>query len=134
MSAQGVGVVFDLHGCSFGGSEGVDAEQVGQSAVVDGDGVGDLQEPGQLDPVQSLSAGLVAVDLGRSCVDGRVGGEEAVDLGEAEVAANSVHHRVDRGVHQASVAELSDVELRVGSLDPEQRVGAVGLAPGEPLG
>ena len=43
-----------------------------------------------------------------------------------------VHHRDDRGVHQPGLAELADVELDVGSLDPDQRVEPVGLAPGEP--
>ena len=54
-------------------------------------------------------------------------------MGEAEVAADGVHHRVDRGVHQPSVAELADVELDMGSLDPGQGVEPVVLAPGEPL-
>ena len=101
VAAEGVGVVLDPHGCGFGGAEGVDAEQVGEGAVVDGEGLGDLEEPDQLEPVQALGAGLVAVDLRQSCVDGWVGGDEAVDVGEAEVAADGVHHRVDRGVHQA---------------------------------
>ena len=60
MAAQGLGVVLDPDRCGFGGSEGVDAEQVGQGAVVDGDGLGDLEEPDQLEPVQALGAGLVA--------------------------------------------------------------------------
>ncbi|MEJ7742823.1 MAG: hypothetical protein WKF73_09895 [Nocardioidaceae bacterium] len=56
----------------------------------------------------------------------------AVDVGEPEEAADAVHHRGDRGVHQPGLAELADVQLDVGSLDPDQRVQAVGLAPGEP--
>ena len=48
-------------------------EQVGQGAVVDGDGLGDLEEPDQLEPVQALGAGLVGMDLGQPGVDGRVG-------------------------------------------------------------
>jgi len=63
--------------------------------VVDGDGLGDLQEPDQLEPVRALGTGLVAVDLRQPRVDDRVGGDEAVDVGEAEVAADGVHHRVD---------------------------------------
>jgi hypothetical protein len=101
--------------------------------VVDGQGLGDLEEPDQLEPVQSLGAGLVAVDLRQPRVDSRVGADEAVDVGEAEVPADGVHHRVDRGVHQAVVAEPADVQLDVGALDPDQGVHPVGLAPGEPL-
>ncbi len=62
MAAEGVGVVLDPHRGRFGGSECVDAQQVREGAVVDGDGLGDLQEPDQFEPVQSLGAGLVAVD------------------------------------------------------------------------
>jgi hypothetical protein len=72
VTAQGVGVVLDPYRCRFGGAQGVDAEQVGQGAVVDADGLGDLKEPDQLQPVQSLSAGLVAMDLRQPCIDGRV--------------------------------------------------------------
>jgi hypothetical protein len=39
-------------------------EQVGQCAVVHGDGLGDLEEADQLQPVQALGAGLVPVDFG----------------------------------------------------------------------
>ena len=37
--------------------------RLGPGAVADGDGLGDLQEPDQFEPVQSLGTGLVAVDL-----------------------------------------------------------------------
>ena len=100
--------------------------------MVHGQGLGDLEEPDQLEPVQALGAGLVAVDLRQACVDGRVGGDEAVDVGEPEVAADGVHRGDDGGVHQPRLAEVADVELDVGSLDPDQRVQSVGLAPGEP--
>jgi hypothetical protein len=43
--AQGVGVVLDPHGGGLGGTQGVDPEQKRQGAVVDGDALGDLQEP-----------------------------------------------------------------------------------------
>ena len=56
----------------------------------------------------------------------------AVDVGVAEEPADAVHHRDHRGVHQPGLAELADVELDVGSLDPDQGVEAVALAPGEP--
>jgi hypothetical protein len=46
--AQRVAVVLDPHGRGFGGTEGVDAEQVCQGAVVHGDGLRDLEEPDQL--------------------------------------------------------------------------------------
>ena len=63
----------------------------------------------------------------------RVGGDEAIDVGEAEVPAHGVHHRDDGGVHQSALAETADAQLDVGSLDPDQRVQPVGLTPGEPL-
>jgi hypothetical protein len=56
-------VVLDPYCGCFGGAQGVDPEEVGQGAVVDGQGLGDLKEPDQLEPVQALGAGLVAVDL-----------------------------------------------------------------------
>ena len=42
VSAEGVGVVLDPRGRGFRCAEGVDAEQVGQGAVVDGDGLGEI--------------------------------------------------------------------------------------------
>jgi hypothetical protein len=65
-------------------------------------------------------------------VDGRVGGDEAVDVGEPEEATDAVHHGVDRGDPQPAVAEVADVQLDVRALDPHQRVQGVGLTPGEP--
>lgn len=100
--------------------------------MVHGQGLGDLEEPDQLEPVETLGAGLVPLDLWKPCVDGRVGGDEPVDVGEPEVAADGVHRGDDRGVHQPRLAEVADVELDMGSLDPDQRVQAVGLAPREP--
>ena len=73
-----------------------------------------------------------AMDLREPGVDGGVGGGEAVDVSEPEVAADAVHHRVDRGRHQPALAEVADVELDVRAFDPDERVEAVGLAPGEP--
>ena len=52
---------------------------------------------------------------------------------EPEEAADTMHHRDDRGVHQAAVSELANVQLDVRSLNPEQRVEPVGLTPSEPL-
>ena len=65
VAAQGLGVVLDPDGSRLGGAQRVDAEQVGQGAMVDADGLGDLEEPDQLEPVQALGTGLVAVHLGR---------------------------------------------------------------------
>jgi hypothetical protein len=87
--------------------------------VVDGEGLGDLEEPDQLEPVKYLGAGLVAVHLRQPRVDSRVGADEAVDVSEAEVPADGVHHRDDRGVHQATVTELADVQLDLGWLHPK---------------
>jgi hypothetical protein len=49
-----------------------------RAAVVDGQGLGDLQEPDQLEPVQALGAGLVAVDLRQPRIHRRVRADEAV--------------------------------------------------------
>ena len=84
MSAQRVLVVVDADGGGLRGAQGVDAEQVGQRAVVHADGLGDLQEPGQLESVQALGAGLVAVDPGQPGVDGWIGGDQSVDVREVE--------------------------------------------------
>jgi hypothetical protein len=64
VAPHGLGVVLDPDSCCLGGPECVDAEEVGESTVVDGDGLGDLQEPDQLEPIEALGARLVAVDLG----------------------------------------------------------------------
>jgi hypothetical protein len=56
------------------------------------------------------------MNLWEPCVDRGVGGDQPVDVCEAEVAADGVHHRDDRGVPQPAVAELSDVELDVRAL------------------
>lgn len=132
VAPEHIGVVLDPHRCRLGGAQGVDPEQVGQRTVVDGDRLGDLEEADQLQPVQALGARLVPVDLREPGVHGRVGRDGAVDVREPEVAPDGVHHRVHRGVHQADVPELADVELDVRSLDPDQWVQPVGFAPGEP--
>ena len=93
--AQRLLVVLDPDGGGLGGSEGVDAEQVGQGAVVNSDGLGDLKESDQLEPVQPLGAGLVGVDLREARVDGRVRGDQAVNVSEPEEAPDGVH----RGGH-----------------------------------
>jgi hypothetical protein len=41
---------------------GADAEQVGQGAVVHGDGLGDPQEPDQLEAVKALVRDFILVD------------------------------------------------------------------------
>jgi hypothetical protein len=87
--------------------------------VVHGDGLGDLEEPDQLETVQALSPGRVLVDFRQPGVYGRVGGDEAVDVGEPEEPADAVHHRVDRGDPQAGLAEVADVQLDVGTLDAD---------------
>ncbi len=61
--AQCLVVVLDPHRCGFGGAQRVDAEQERQGAVVHADGLRDLEEPDQLEPVQALGAGLIGVDL-----------------------------------------------------------------------
>jgi hypothetical protein len=58
VAAQGLGVVLDSHGGGLGGAEGVDAEQVSQRAVVDAEGLSDLEEPNQLEPAGSGQVGI----------------------------------------------------------------------------
>ena len=53
VAPQGLRVVLDSDCGRLGGPQRVDAQQVGQGAVVDGDGLGDLQEADQLEPVQA---------------------------------------------------------------------------------
>ncbi len=67
-------------------------------------GLGNLQEADQLEPVQPVGAGLVPVHLRKSCIHSRISGDQSVDVGEPEEAAHRVHHRHDRGVHEASVS------------------------------
>jgi hypothetical protein len=50
--------------------------------VVDGDRPGDLQDADQLQPVQPLGAGLVALHLRQPGVHRRVGGDQTVDVRE----------------------------------------------------
>lgn len=69
----------------------VDPEQIGQGAVVDADGRGDLEKPDQLETIQSMGAGLVAVNLRQARVDGGVGDGQAVDVGEPEEPTDRVH-------------------------------------------
>lgn len=132
MPAQRPPVVLDPHRRGLRRTQRHDAEQVSQGAVVNADRRRDLKEADQLEPVQSLSTGLVLVHLGQAGVDGRVVRDQPVDVGKAEEPADAVHHRVNRGRHQPGAAEVSDVQLHVGSLDPIKRVQAVGLAPLEP--
>jgi hypothetical protein len=51
VSAQRFLVVLDPDRGGFGGTQGVDAEQVRQRAVVDADGLGHLEKSDQLEPV-----------------------------------------------------------------------------------
>jgi hypothetical protein len=76
VAPEGFGVVLDPHGGGFGCSEGVDAEQVSQGSVVNGEGLSDLEEPDEFESVESLGSGLVAVDLREPRLDGWVGHDE----------------------------------------------------------
>jgi hypothetical protein len=49
---------------------------------VNGEGLSDLQKPDELEPVQPLGSRLVGVNLRKSCVDGWLGNDEAVDVRE----------------------------------------------------
>lgn len=53
------------------------------------------------------------MNLRQSGVDGRVGGDQAVDVREPEEPPDGVQHGVDRGVPQLDVVQVTDVELQV---------------------
>jgi hypothetical protein len=95
VASEGLGVVLDPHGCGFGRSKRVDAEQVGQGPVVNSEDLSDLEEPDEFEPVQSLCSGLVAVDLREPRVDGWVRNDEPVDVREPEEASDRVHYGDD---------------------------------------
>ena len=99
---------------------------------MNGDRLGDLEEPDQLEAVQTLGPRLVAVDLGQSGIDGRIGDNEAVDVCESEEPPHGMHGGAHRGRHQAVLAEVANIELDVGTLDTDERVKVVHLAPTEP--
>lgn len=92
---------------------------------MDRDGLGDLQKANQLKRVQPLGAGLVAMHLREPRTHGRVGRNQTVDVREPEVSANAVHHRHDRGIHQAPVTQAPDVQLDVLRWTPHQGVERV---------
>jgi hypothetical protein len=86
--------------------------------MVHGEGLGDLQEPDELEPVQALGAGLIGMDLWEPGVHGGVGGDQAVDVGEPEKSTHAVHHRVYRRDPQPAPTEVADVQLHVCALIP----------------
>ena len=57
--------------------------------------LGDLKEPDQLEPVQSLGPGLISVDLRQPGVYGRVSDDEPIDVREPGEPADAVQHGVD---------------------------------------
>ena len=66
--------------------------------MVHGQRLGDLKEADQLEPVQTLGAGLIGMDLRQPGVHGRVGGDQAVDVREAEEPAQAIVGHVDDAV------------------------------------
>lgn len=78
---------------------------------MNGDRLRNLKEPDELKPVEALSAGLVAMDFREPGVDRRVGRGDTVNVSETEVAADAVHHRVDRRDHPARFPKLPDVQV-----------------------
>ena len=56
--------------------------------MVDGDGLGDLEEADLLEPVPAVGAGLVGVDLRQPGVDGGVGRDQPVDVGKPDEPAD----------------------------------------------
>jgi hypothetical protein len=63
-AAQRSPVVLDPDRGGLGGAQGVDAKQVGERAVVNADGLGDLEEPDELQPVQPLARVSSACSFG----------------------------------------------------------------------
>jgi len=51
VASKGVGIVLDPDRGGLGRAQCVDPQQVGQGAMVHGEGFGDLKEPDQLEPV-----------------------------------------------------------------------------------
>ena len=49
-----------------------------------------MEEADELEPVEALGAGLIGVDPRQSGVDGRVGGDEAVDVREPDESSDPV--------------------------------------------
>jgi hypothetical protein len=76
--------------------------------VVDGDGLGDLQEPDQHQPGQPMGAGLGPLHPRYARVHGRIGGNSP-SMFVNRKNPHPVHHRQDRGVHQSALAATADV-------------------------
>jgi len=66
-----------------------DTEQERQRAMVHGNGLSNLQEPDELEPVQPLSARLIGLDLWEPHVDRGVGSDVAIDVSEPEEPADA---------------------------------------------
>ena len=61
--------------------------------MVDGEGLGSLEEPDELETVQAMGAGFVAVDLREPWRRPRVEDDKTVDVGVPEEPADGMHHR-----------------------------------------
>lgn len=61
--------------------------------MVDGDGLGDLQESDELEPIEALGASLVGMDLRQSRIHGRVGRGEAVEWANRKNPRNCLASR-----------------------------------------
>lgn len=96
------------------------------------EGLGDLKEPDQLQPVQTLGSGLIAVDLRQPGIHGRIGNNQPVDVREPEVPPHRMHRRAHRRRHQTALPEMADIKLNMGALNADEWVESVGLAPPEP--
>jgi hypothetical protein len=66
----------------LGGARCVDAEQVGQRAVVHTDRLSHREEPDPLQPIYALGSGLIGVHLPKPDVHRRVGRNPPVDMRE----------------------------------------------------
>jgi hypothetical protein len=65
------------------------------AAVVDREGLADLEVSDEFEPIQPLRAGLVAMDLGQSCVHRGIDGDDPVNVSVPEEPSDPVHHRDD---------------------------------------
>jgi hypothetical protein len=104
--------VLDVGRARLADPQAVEAQEHGESGVGVVDPLGFEQEPSELGAVEA--AGVVGVDLGSADVLGRVGGDTAVDVGEAVEAADRGQPPVDGRRRQTTALHGPHVELDLG--------------------
>ena len=93
--------------------------------------LGGKQEPAELTAVHSVS--FVGLHLGAAHVLGGIGGDPAVDVGEAEVAAHCRQAPIDRRWRKAALFHRGAVHLDVSPGCSEDRDVVVGCPVKEVL-